>query len=347
MPIRRRDSAVGALVLVMVIVLASTAGAQTSPAYPGPSPTPVLPSESSSPSPTSSPEAPALWDIPGRISYGISSWLGQLAGSALSSVFTLLGKTVFSTPKIQDQPRIAELWTVSAGIANAALILFVLVGSGLIMGGGGLATQLSAKELLPRVLVAAAAVNLSRIAVGLVIAISNGLAQALLGSAVDPAAVSAVFAKYLVSALTNPLMIVFALAVVVLAVLVLIAYVIRIAALVLLVSGAPLLLVTHSLPQTEGLARTWWRAMIALIAAPVAQSLLLSATVRVFLSSDGVLGLPGGGGLIDLLVVGCLLYMLFKIPFWAWNSAFSGAGSRAWSAAKQKTTLAAKAVVAA
>ncbi len=64
-----------------------------------------------------------------------------------------------------------------------------------------------------------------------------------------------------------------------------------------------------------------------------------------------MLGLPIGSGLIDLLVVGCLLYLLYKVPFWALNMALTGAGSRAWGRAKASAkaagSAAAKAVTAA
>jgi len=69
--------------------------------------------------------------------------------------------------------------------------------------------------------------------------------------------------------------------------------------------------------------------MLAFLAAPVAQSLLLAAAFRVLLTGDGVLGLPLGSGFIDILVVGTLMSFLYKVPFWMLNAAFSGAGSRA------------------
>jgi hypothetical protein len=130
-------------------------------------------------------------------------------------------------------------------------------------------------------------------------------------------------------ALGNPFLALLALAVIVLGILVVVGYVIRVAAMVVLAAASPLLLIGHALPQTEGYARMWWRAMLAFLAAPVAQSLLLVAAFKVLLTGDGVLGLPLGSGLIDILVVGTLLYFLYKVPFWMLNAALSGAGSRA------------------
>jgi len=77
------------------------------------------------------------------------------------------------------------------------------------------------------------------------------------------------------------------LVVAVLAVVLLAIYVVRVALLVLLVAAAPLALVCHALPQTEGLARLWWRATIACFAAQIGQSLVLVAALRVFFVSGG------------------------------------------------------------
>ncbi|MEX2555561.1 MAG: conjugal transfer protein TrbL family protein [Actinomycetota bacterium] len=322
--------------LVTALVAAPITSAAQTPA-PASSPTPTV-SPNPSPSPDLQPPSkPPFWDIIGRVRYAISQWFADLVTAALRPVFDLLGRTVFATPMLPDNARVGELWRFSLGIADAMLLLFVLAGAAIVMsGGGGFSSQLTAKELLPRLLLAAGAANVSLLLLGQMINLSNALSRAMLGAAFDPADASDRMSTMLASAaLGNPFLALFALAVVVLAILVVISYVIRIAALVILATGAPLMLVGHALPQSEGLARSWWRATLALLAAPVLQSLLLASAFRVFLSGDGVLGLPIGSGLIDLLVVGCLLYLLYKIPFWALNLALAGSGSRAWSQAKR------------
>src|SRR5207302_1482627 len=134
------------------------------------------------------------------------------------------------------------------GIADAALLLFVLAGAGIVMsGGGGLVSQMTAKELLPRLILAAAAANVSLIVLGLLTNLSNALSRAMLGSALDPADVSSRMTGILGSAaILNPFLALLALAIVILGVLVVIAYVVRIAVLVLLATGAPLMLAGHA-----------------------------------------------------------------------------------------------------
>jgi hypothetical protein len=96
------------------------------------------------------------------------------------------------------------------------------------------------------------------------------------------------------------------------------------------------MLIAHALPQTEGLARLWWRGMTAALGVQVAQAFLLATAVRIFFSSEGhsALGLSVTGSLIDLLVALCLLWLLVKVPFWAKELAFSHRPSVAVRAAK-------------
>jgi TrbL/VirB6 plasmid conjugal transfer protein len=336
----------GSVVLSIALVPTRALAQQTPPPAPSPSPATTV---SPSPSPSEStgfeePKKPPFWDVIGRVRYAISQWFSGLVTAALRPVFDLLGRTLFATPALASNGRISELWKFSLGVADATLLLFVLAGAGLVTAGSSLTSQITAKELLPRLLLAAGAANVSLLLLGHLIDISNALSRGMLGAGLDPGEVSGRMVAMLGgAALANPFLALLALAVVVLAVLVIIAYVVRIAGLVILATSAPLMLAGHALPQTEGAARMWWRATLAFLAAPVLQSMLLAATLRVFLSGDGVLGLPLGSGLIDLLVVGCLLYLLYKVPFWALNMAMSGAGSRAWGRAKGQARAAAAA----
>jgi hypothetical protein len=318
--------------ILALLSIAAAANAQPSPTS-SPTPAPSAPSD----------EPPPPWDVGGRIRYAITGWIADLLAAAVEPVFDALEQTIFSSPRVDQHPRIATLWRFSLVIADAALVIFVLAGSGIAMAGDEISSRVTLKEMLPRLLVAAATVNLSLFAIGYLISFSNSLAQGFLGAAVGPADISRDLVERLFSTVNNPFMALVALLLVVLAVLVIVAYVVRVAALVILAAGGPLFLATHTLPQSEGWARAWWRSLLALLAAPVAQAMLLVATFRVFLTGD-LLGLPGGNSLIDLLVIGCLLYLLYKIPFWALNTSLSGAGSRTWQAAKQQARALAKAV---
>lgn len=322
------------LLVALTVVLVAVSGVASAAPEPASTPTPAPP-----------PEDPSFFDVGARVRNAISQWFTDLLAESLGPVFDLLGRTVFSTPRLDRHERVRDLWGFSLGVADAALIIFFLTGAAVVTATGGLEVRLTAKELLPRLLLAAGTANLSLVALGQMIEVSNSLSRGVFGS-IDPESVGRRMAEFLFSgAGLNPFVAIIGLVVVVLAILVAVVYVVRVAVLVILATAAPLLLVTHSLPQTDAWARMWWRGTLALLAVPVAQSFLVVAAFRIFLSGDGLLGLSGGG-LIDLLVIGSILYLLFKIPLWALNAALGGAVSSAWGRAKSWAGKAAKAMVA-
>lgn len=328
-------AAAGAVVICVVIAV-GILGSESALAQPASAPSPT-------PSPSTSADPSGWLDVGGRVRTAISEWFGELVASALKPTFDLIGRTVFSTPSIPDNPRIKQLWLFSLAVANAALVVFVLAGAASVTASGGLESRVSAKELLPRLLTSAAAANLSWLAMRELIEMSNALSRAVLGT-VDAEAVGVRMAESIfVGASPNPFLAILALVVVILAVLVVVTYVVRVAVVVILAAGAPLLLITHSLPQSDSWARLWWRAMLALLAVPVAQSFVVVAAFQVFLG-DSILGFTESG-LIDLLVLGSLLFLLFKLPIWALETALGGAVSSAWQRGKRVVVRSAKAAM--
>jgi len=354
---------------VVVFATLLLLGAGRAEARPGPSPTPASPAPTTvapsplatpAPSPSSPPgiqpgpgapgvptpgatgppisvnvpgsSNPGFFDIAGHIEQAIDNWFRDLVTSALNPVLALLGRTVFATPDLSGPGRVADLWGLAAGIANTALVLLVLAGGALVMSHETLQTRYAAKDIAPRIVVAAIAANASLLLVGQAINLSNAFSGALLGQGVSPAGATSVMRELVLTPLGTGgiFLILLGLVVAVLAVALLAIYVIRVALLVLLVAAAPLALICHALPQTEGLARLWWRAVAACLAVQVGQSLVLIAALRVFFAPDGhaALGLSTTGGLVDVLVACCLLWVLIRIPAWAARAVFSGTGYR-------------------
>jgi hypothetical protein len=269
-----------------------------------------------------------FWDIGGQISNGIDSWFRGLVSNALNPTLELVGRTVLSTPDIAGQQRVGEIWLLTLGIADSLLVLFVLAGAGLVMTHETLHTRYALKDALPRIAFAAIVVNASLSICGQMIAFANALSAAFLAGGVDPVQASAQLKQFVLAALSGAgiFVILLGLAAAVLAVILLVLYIVRAALILLLVAAAPLLLLTHVLPQTDGLAHLWWRGMTAALGVQVAQSLVLATAVRVFFDSGGhaALGLSVSGSLIDLLVCICLFWILIRIPFWAKDLVFSG-----------------------
>jgi hypothetical protein len=158
------------------------------------------------------------------------------------------------------------------------------------------------------------------------VAFTNVLSTGLLGEGVNPEQAGHTLELLVLHAIADGgiFLVLLGLACALLAVALLIVYLVRAALIVLLVCAAPLMLLAHGLPQTEGMARFWWRAMLAALGVQAAQALTLAATVHVFFASgQSVLGIGTGGSLADLLLVLCLFWVLLRIPFWAKELAFS------------------------
>ena len=275
--------------------------------------------------------SPGLFDITGHIEAAIDDWFRDLVTAALDPILTLLGHTLLATPNLTAQSRVAQLWQMTEGIADSFLVLFVLVGGAIVMGYETIQTRTAIKDVLPRIIVAAVAVNASLSLAGLAISTADSLSQAVLGQGVDPSGAAVVLRQLVLGALAGGGIFVVLLGgvVAVLAIVLLATYVVRLALVVLLIVAAPICLVCHALPQTEGLARLWWRAFIGTLAVQVAQSLVLVTALRVFLASGGPanLGIASTGGLVDLLVSACLCWVLVKIPSWVSRVVFSGSRS--------------------
>ena len=250
----------------------------------------------------------------------------------------LAARSVLATPELTAADgRVRELWQRSQTLANAGYVLLVCAGGVLLMTNETLQARYTVKEVAPRLVVGMVAANTSLLLVDLGIQAANGLSRALLGPGVDPAQAEATLKAILVFPLdgANTLVLVAGVVVTGLAVVLAASYVLRVAVLVALTVAAPLALACHGLPQTEAVARWWWRAVAACLAIPVAQSLVLICALRVFFhhDRDRLLGL-GGARLVDLLVATCLLWLLARIPAWAARMVFAGRPGMVATAAK-------------
>jgi hypothetical protein len=281
---------------------------------------------------------PSWWDIPGRVRYGIDAWFRGLVTDALNPMLDLIGKTVLATPQVAGQGEVGQIWLISLGIADGLLVLFLLAAGALLMTNETLHSRYALKDALPRIVVGAVAANASLSLSGQMISFANSLSAGFLAGGVDPAQASLQLKDFILGAVAGSgiFVILLGLVAAALAVMLLILYIVRATVVLILIAGAPLLLITHALPQTDGLARLWWRSMSAALGVQVAQALVLATAVRVFFNSGGrqALGLSVTGNLIDLLVCLCLFWILIRIPFWAKDLAFSGRRTMVGQAAR-------------
>ena len=270
---------------------------------------------------------PSFWDIPGQIEKAINDWFAGLVTDALNPVLNLLGSTVLSTPDVTTMPRVGEIWTTMALLANGFYVLLVLAGGVIVMTHETLQTRYAMKDIAPRLFAGFLVGNASLAILGLIIHLADTLASGIMGQGLDPKAAGTALAHMITGSILNSggiFLAILGLVAAVMAVVLLVTYMVRVALMVLLAVAAPVALSLHALPQTEGLARLWWRAVIGTLAVQLGQSLTLITALRIFLDPGGqtALGFPTGGGLTDLLVFITLFFILIKIPFWVGRSIF-------------------------
>ncbi|WP_194916926.1 hypothetical protein [Catenulispora rubra] len=305
---------------------ATSPGISLGPGAPVPSDTAPAPGATGGTS-TGGNSDPSFWDIPGQIEKAINDWFASLVSDALNPVLSLLGSTVLSTPDVTVMPRVGQIWTTMAVLANSFYVLFVLAGGVIVMTHETLQTRYAAKDIAPRLIAGFLVGNASLAVLGLIIHLSDALAAGIMGEGLDPKAAGTALAHMITGKILGSggiFLAILGLVAAVLAVALLITYLVRVALMVLLAAAAPAALACHALPQTDPLARLWWRAVIGTLAVQVGQSLTLVAALRVFLDPAGqtALGFPTGSGLTDLLVFIMLFYILLKIPFWVGRSVF-------------------------
>jgi hypothetical protein len=267
-----------------------------------------------------------LWDLGACV----NDWLRGAIRDALNPGLELLSGTLLTTPSLEQMPRVEQLWSRSWHILLACYATLIMAAGVLLMAHESLQTRYSLRELLPRVIVGFFAGALSLVFAGMAIEVANALSVAVMSGGTDPEDSAAALADLILGVITNDgglFLLLAGVVVVVMLIALLLVYVVRVAFTVLLIAGAPLALMMHALPQTEGIAAWWWRALGGVLAIQVLQSLVLATAVRVLLNDDGAFATTMFGastttssGWINLLVSITLLWILFKIPFWVLSS---------------------------
>ena len=247
---------------------------------------------------------------------------------ALNPLLGMLSDTLLTTPTPDQLPQLRELWDRSWQIVLTVYSLFILLAGILLMGYESVQARYSVREIAPRLMFGFLAGALSLTVAGFAVDTANALATALLEGGVDPHSGAVGLRQLLTSAVTTDngalFLLLLGFAIVVALVVVLLGYVVRVLLTVILIAGAPIALMFHALPQTEGIARWWWRTFGACLAIQVVQSLTLVTAVDLLLTPGrgfSVFTEPGQGAdrdqaLPTMLVVLALLFILCRIPFW-------------------------------
>jgi len=255
--------------------------------------------------------------------------------TALNWVLGLLSSTVFTSPDVTGLPQVRFVAGDAQIAANAAMVLVVMLAGILAMTHGSVQDRYTIKELLPRLVIGFTAANLAMPIVSGVIKAGDALTQTMAGQRFNSGDSFNQIKRVITDTTTAPEMFIVALVLRELALWMLVLLVItwlgRIGVLLIVAGVAPVALMCHALPQTEPVARIWWRSLIACLAVQVLQATTLYMAVATLLSPQAnlpALGLPHDPtGLVNLLIACFLLWLVIRIPKWVART-FGGPAAR-------------------
>jgi hypothetical protein len=259
---------------------------------------------------------------------------------AIDPAFSLVSRTLLSSPPPSFLSRVRELTGQVTVVANALLVLFVLAGGVIVMAYGSAQTSTTAKEVAPRLVVAVILVNGSLTVSEYAVQLANGLVAGLLGDGVSAERAGNLLAGKVLDIVRDPdgtvlYLVVIAGVTVLMGTLLAFIAIIRVTLLLFLIISAPLALLCHALPQTEGVAKLWWRGFVGVLLMQVLQALVLILAFTVHLTDSEDAFAPGNAtasanqttvtDALDVLILIGLLYVLIKIPGWVARSVWQQA----------------------
>jgi hypothetical protein len=252
---------------------------------------------------------------------GVLDWFTGLLLDALNGLFTVITGIFLITPNVTGLPQVQAMTGRATGIVDTLFVLVFLAAGVLTMvSGGDERSRYTVKDLLPRCVVGFITAHFSQLIAGQMIDLANGLTSALTDQDVNHTdAVRAMRAHIDNAGHNGGLLFLICVAII----LVLLAVtccstIVRFAVALVLAAAGPLALACHALPQTDPIARLWWRSFAGVLAVPILQGFVLLAAQWMLLDPQAMLpalGLPiEPGGIVNLFVVMVLLWTCVKVP---------------------------------
>jgi hypothetical protein len=260
-------------------------------------------------------------DVTSQVIDAINGWMQSLAEHLLRPALAAAGQLLFQTPTFDSIPEVSRTWAVVRDLTDGLFVIALLGAGVMVMASGTFESRYSVKALIPRIVLAAIAANASLALCGALIKLDNALVSGVVGP--DPGTTtfdqlaSMVQGPHISDQVVGSLV---GLGAAVLAILLVALYIGRDIVLVVATVLSPLALATYALPQTDEIARIWWRVFSALLFVQVIEAILVELGLQLLRHTDWL-----GGPTSDLvsgLVLITLLFLLFKIPFAAYHWAF-------------------------
>ena len=267
----------------------------------------------------------------------IVSWLARQALAGLNNLWAMLGKTALITPDVTRLQQVTQLNHTSLLIVNAAYVLMIVVAGIVVMTRDTIGVRYGIADLAPRLVFGVIAANFAPFIVTHLITLANALTATVSGAGISSSDSFALLQVTVATSMKNPtdllLSLIIRLIICGLTAALMVTWLIRIGILVILAGVGPLALACHGLPQTDPVAKLWWRSVWGCLATVVLQALVLHTSLAIFLT-DGIsrrqLGLGSAtSSSLNLFIVVCLLWTTVKIPALMRRYVTAGGGGNA------------------
>jgi hypothetical protein len=252
----------------------------------------------------------------------IMGWMATAILDSFDALFAAIVHGLLVSPDVTVLPQVQALTGRSVWVVDTVFVLaFTAAGVLTVAAGGDERSRYTVKDLMPRLVVGFIAAHFSPMVCARAIGVANALTAGLApGDTNRPGALDAI-KTHVHAAHDHTVVILFAIIVALITVLLaatLMGMLVRIAVLLVLTAAAPLALALHALPQTDGVARLWWRAFTGCLAVPILQAFCLQAGQWMLEDPTHLLpdlGLPiEPGAIINLFIVVVLLWTTVKTP---------------------------------
>ena len=265
---------------------------------------------------------------------GILDWFAHAILEVLNALIGAITHALLITPDVTTLPQVQALTGRSIGIVDSVFVLvFVAAGVLTMTAGGDERARYTAKDLLPRCIVGFVTAHFSHLIAGTLIELANAVTDALTAQDFNGDGALNAVKTHMAAARDHTAALLFIVCLAIIVVLLAAtacSVIVRFAVALVLTAVAPIALACHALPQTDPVARMWWRCYVAMLAIPVVQAFVLFAGQWMMLDTRNmlpVLGLPvEPGGVINLFVVMVLLWTTVKVPGLMRRFATSGGG---------------------
>jgi hypothetical protein len=252
---------------------------------------------------------------------GILDWFAQLLLDSLNTMIAVITDVLLITPNVTGLPQVQALTGRAVLIVDTVFVLVFLAAGVLTMTNqGDERSRYTVKDLIPRCVVGFITAHFSQLIAGRMIDLANALTGALTEQNLNSDGAFQAMRTHITTAgqtggivfLVCVSIILFLLAATACSAIV------RFALALVLTAGAPIALACHALPQTDPVARLWWRSFAGVLAVPILQGFVLFAAQWMLLDPQAMLPLLGlpfePGSVFNLFVVMVLLWICVKVP---------------------------------